>query len=121
MSLRKEVFPMTLKESIEVQEALRVTSKFSDFNGDLDKWKDSFYQLWRLQMTWNFAYQLELDETKSGVYVSMLIKPAFEENVLVNMEGFGYRKIHTYPEKFGMLSYASNEFLDQYIDVVFVE
>ena len=113
---------MTLKESIEVQEALRVTSYFKSFDGDLDRWKDSFYQLWRLQLTFSFAHQIALYETRSGgVYVSLLIDPKYEEDVLVNMEGLGYRDIRTCPEHLGVVAYTSDKFLDQYIDVVVVE
>ena len=112
---------MNTRETIEVRDAVRVTSSINSFDGDLEKWKDAFYQVWRFQLTWGFAYQIELNETRSGVYISMLIKPAYQDNLLAVMDDLGYRDIRTYHENLGQIEYASPEFLDQYIDVIVVE
>lgn len=113
---------MTLKEEIEVKEAVRITAYLQDFDGDVEKWKDSFYQVWRLQLTWSFAYDIKLLETRrSGVYLSMVIKPSYESSVLETLPGFGYREIKPEKENIGVLEYVSDEFLDQYIDVLYVD
>lgn len=86
------------------EKAIRVISFYYDFNGGLDKWKDSFYQLWRLQLTWSFAYRLELHEIRSkGVYVDILCKPSFVNELVANMGEFGYRAITTKPCNVGMV------------------
>ena len=113
---------MSLKESIEVEEAVRITSPFESFDGDLEKWKDAFYQVWRFQLTWSFAYEIALKETRSaGVYLSMLVKPKYKSGILEVLDDLGYRDIHTYAENVGVLAYVSDKFLDRYIDVVVVD
>lgn len=83
-----------MKKLFDTTKARFIRAYLNDFDGDLEKWKDSFYQLWRYQLTWDFAYKLELAETRSaGVHVSMLIKPAYENQVLDTMESLGYCNI----------------------------
>ena len=80
----------------EKEKAIRVTAYYEDFDGDTERWKDSFYQLWRIQLTWEIAYSINLRETRSrGVYVDLLIKPAYLEELLTNMDDFGYKNIQT--------------------------
>lgn len=80
----------------EKESAVRVIAHYSDFDGDLTKWKDSFYLLWRLQMTWGFAYSIEVNESRSrGVFVDLLIKPCYKDNLLGTMAEWGYENITT--------------------------
>ena len=112
---------MTLKEKIDVQKAVRVTASLESFDGDVYKWKDSFYQIWRYQLTYRFAYKIDLAESsKSGVYLTMVIKPAYKSNLLDIMDDLGYCKVKTEEENIGVID-ASDAFLDQFIDVVIVE
>ena len=80
----------------EKMTALRVNTFYEDFDGGIERWKDSFYQLWRIQLTWEIAYSINLRETRSrGVYVDLLIKPVYKEELLANMDDFGYKNIQT--------------------------
>lgn len=98
----------------EKEPALRVIAHYEDFDGGIDKWKDSFYQLWRIQLTWDIAHSIYLRETrKRGVYVDLLIKPAYKEELLANMDDFGYKNIQTYDENVAFLStYDRDELYD---------
>ena len=89
-----------MEKLFDTTKARFIRAFLEDFDGGLEKWKDSFYQLWRLQLTWDFAYVLELQETRSGgVSVAMVIKPAYENQVLATMKDWGYRKILTYSDE----------------------
>ncbi len=113
---------MTLKESIEVQPAISIMAYLNSFDGDVEKWKDSFYQVWRYQLSWSFAYDIQLEESRrSGVFLRMVIKPEKKSNVLDVLESLGYRNVQVDPENIGVIEYVSDEFLDQFIDVVVVE
>ena len=80
----------------EKKPALRIVAHYENFDGQLDKWKDSLYILWRYQMTWDFAYRIDVRESRSrGVYVDLLIKPTYKEEVLETMDDLGYKGIIT--------------------------
>ena len=113
---------MTLKESIEVQDAFNVSAYFDSFDGNLEKWKDSFYQIWRFQMTWGFAHHIALYDTRDrGVYLDMLVKPAYKSQVVELMDELGYRDIKAEHENIGAIEYVSDDFLDQFIRIVVVD
>ena len=65
---------------IFTEKAYRFTAKFADFDGDVEKWRNAFYEVWRHQLTYNFAYEIELRENRSGVFLSMLVREAYKDN-----------------------------------------
>lgn len=82
--------------------AKRVRAFDSDFEGS--NWKLAFYEVWRYQMGWRFAYEITVHEVHGGeVCVSMLIKPAYEKNVLDMMESLGYRNVQVSTEHVGVI------------------
>ena len=110
-----------MREEIRVKDAIRIEARYEDFDGNLDKWKDSFYQLWRLQLTWGFAHRITLNETKRGVFVCLLVKPVFRDNAVETMDGFGYKNIRTYHENIGEIEYPSDKLLDLGIEEVEID
>lgn len=81
----------------------RVMAFFSNFDGDVAKWRDSFYEIWRYQMTYSFAYELTVHETSDkDICVDMLIKDAYKDNVKDMMEDLGYKNIDFWPEHIGI-------------------
>jgi len=85
---------MKINELFTEKRALWIRAYYEHFDGDLHRWMDSFYQLWRYQLTFDFAYKLELQETRTaGIYVSMLVKPEYEKQLLTTMVNLGYRNI----------------------------
>lgn len=83
----------------------RVRAYITDFVQDFGStWKGSFYELWRYQMTWNFAYEIKVHETSDkDVCVSMLVKNAYLKNVLDTMESLGYRNVQIEEEHIGII------------------
>lgn len=84
--------------------AVRVTADYEDFDGSLEKWKDAFYQIWRYQLTWDFAHNINLYERrKTGVYICLIIKKAYQKQVKEMLESLGYRNIHERKETIGLV------------------
>lgn len=81
-----------------------MVSHFNDFDGDLQKWRNSFYEVWRYQMTWSFAYTIEVNESRSrGVFISVRVRPAFKDSASDMMESLGYRNVEITEEKIGVV------------------
>ena len=93
-----------MKLDVTKEKAIRITAKLDDFDGDSIKWRNSFYMLFRYQMTWDFAYEITVRESRrSGVFVDMLIKPAYRENILETMDDLGYKKANVSEENVGIV------------------
>lgn len=104
-------------EKIEV---LEVRAYLNDFEWGVEEWKKSFYELWRYQLTWEFAYRFDLKENRNGVYVDMLIKKAYRANVLDTMEALGYRNVMVSEEAVGIIdSFNHDELAD--VEDVFID
>lgn len=94
-----------IRTSLWVENGIRLRTYISDFDktGGND-WKRSFYELWRYQMTWDFAYEIKVHEVHDGdVCVSILARNAFEKQLLDTMEYLGYRNIKTSKENVGIV------------------
>lgn len=74
---------------IEREKAFRFIAKYEDFDGGLQEWRDAFYEVWRHQLTYSFAYEIELRETRSGVRLSMLVRESYKEQAK-GLEDYGY-------------------------------
>ncbi len=95
------------------ERAVLVIAHLRDFDGDVQKWKDAFYELWRHQLTWSFAYSLNLNESRAnGVYVDLTIKPSYRENLLETMESLGYRNVQTYATHVGIVDSGRDDVID---------
>lgn len=94
-----------MKTDIENVGAVRITSYYRDFHGTLAKWEEGLYMLWRYQMTWEYAYQISVDERReTGVLVDMVIRPAFKDQVVGLMEELGYRETRCEEIQIGIIS-----------------
>lgn len=102
-----------MKTYDEKRKAVRISAYYKDFDGNLDKWKNAFYQLWRWQMTWDFAYEIQLIDTRDGVKVYIMSKPNFQKNVLETMQDLGYRDIQTWEEKVAVFYTLEHEDLEE--------
>lgn len=92
-----------VKVPMYVENAVRITTDIEDFNGDVMGWKLSFYDIWRFQMTWDFAYEIKVHETRKGVRISILCKPDFKGDAVNMLEGFGCKNIKTEAEDVGIV------------------
>lgn len=112
------------------EEAYRVIAHYSEFDPkmfnsdckDEDKlscWKFAFYELWRYQMTWSMAYEIAVRESrKNGVFVDVLVKPSFKDNLVETMKGLGFTDVDSYKSSVGVV--ASHEAPDL-VDTIVVE
>jgi len=89
---------------VDKRKAIRLVACLNDFEGGgLNKWRDSFYELWRYQMVWNFAYHIEVASSrKSGVYVCIDVRQGYKQNALELMNELGYRRIKDTPINVGV-------------------
>lgn len=89
--------------SVYFEDALYITADLEDFDGDVQKWKTAFYELWRYQMTWHFAHRIYVEDTSDGVYVGIYCKPAYRGSLLDTMETLGYRNIQVIDYEIGTI------------------
>lgn len=93
-----------VKVNVYAEDAVFISAGLNDFDGDVEKWKDAVYQLFRYNMTFSFAHKIDVCESrKSGVFVSLVIKPAFQENVTETMDGLGFKELKTWHEDIGTI------------------
>ena len=76
--------------------AVRICAWYEDFDGNIEDWRDAFYNVWRWQLTYDFAYRIDLRESRrKGVFVDLLIRPAYKQQVIETMDDLGYKNINT--------------------------
>lgn len=86
-------------------DAIRIRSWYKDFDGDINKWKMAFYELWRYQLTFDFAFDIEVRETrKEGVYVSLSVNPSYADVLINTMTDLGFNEITTESETVAEIS-----------------
>lgn len=79
---------------VYTDEAFLVTARLDDFRGGLQVWKEALYEMFRWNMTYNFAHRIDVREDReTGVYVSLLIRPAYKRNVVETMESLGFNPV----------------------------
>lgn len=80
---------------MEKRKAIRLVTYLNDFKGgDLNSWRNSFYEIWRYQMTFGFAFRIELQESRAkGVYVCIYAKNGYKQNALDMLEYLGYGRV----------------------------
>jgi len=107
----------------------RVEASFEDFDGDVEKWKNAFYEIWRYQLTYNFAYEISLierrckdNQNKWTVWVSLLVREGFKKNIVETMEELGYGNIKVEEESVGVVElYGVADKVTEPINTVVVE
>ena len=103
-----------------------ISASFEDFDGDLQAWKDTFYELWRVQLTHEIAYEIKLIERRTNsdygwvVNLDILVKEDFKDRTLDWMGKNGYRNIRTREETVGIVYGYNDEPGDDIEDVDFL-
>ena len=93
----------TANVTMWVEDAVRVTTHYSDFKSGIADWKECFYEIWRYQMTWDFAYEIKVYELRDrDLVVSVLVKKAFKKSAIGMMESIGYGNLRIEDEPVGM-------------------
>lgn len=89
---------------VYVEQYAHIVSHLSDFDGDTQKWKNAVYDLFRWNMTYSYAYKINVNESRSrGVFVCIYCRPKFEEPLLDTMEDLGFRNTKATHEDFGTI------------------
>ena len=100
--------------------ATEVRAFLSDFDGSVEDWKLKFYELWRWQMTFSFAYKIKVHDVSDGdVCVDMIVKNERLETVLDLMDGYGYQNIRRAEVDVGLIWELEHEELFE-VDEVFI-
>lgn len=88
--------------NVYMEDAVHIVSFLNAFDGNVSEWKNAVYDLFRWDMTWSYAYKIDVIENrKNGVFVSLVIKPSFETSVVDTMTDLGFREVKTYHEDIG--------------------
>ena len=92
------------KVNVYTEDAVHIWAYLNDFDGDVQKWKNAVYDLFRWNMTYSFAHKIDVIESRSsGVFVSIIAKPAYENNILAVMEDDGFRNVVAKHEDIGTI------------------
>lgn len=101
---------------MEKRKAIKMVAYLNDFDADLNKWRNSFYEIWRYQMTFGFAYRIQLQESRAkGVYIVLDVKLGYKQNALDMLDNLGYQRVQTFDIKCGVFDELE---LDDDIDFV---
>ena len=87
-----------------MEDAVHVVSYLSDFHGDVQKWKNAVYELFRWDMTYGFAHKIDVIENRSsGVFVSIVCKPSYEKWLMESMPIWGFINAKARHENIGSI------------------
>ena len=111
----------TVKVNVHSEDAVLITADLTHFNGDVQSWKSAVYELFRCNMTWSFAHEIDVRESnKDGVFVSLIIKPEFEKNALAAMEDLGFKDAVAHHEDIGWIE-CTDMPNDMLLDYVYID
>ena len=83
-----------MKLYAEKEKVVEIRSSLADFAGDTQAWKLAFYELWRYELTYSFAYRLRVWEySNKTVDVQILARPGYKDAIISTMKSLGYRNI----------------------------
>ena len=97
-----------MKATVYNEDAVRFIAHLKDFTptdeaNKVKEWKMKCYTIFQYQMTWSFAYSIDICESRTnGVYVYILSKKAFKDNVKDMPDDLGF-KHECYDEKVGII------------------
>ena len=93
-----------IRVPIYLEDCVHITSTLEDFDGDVQKWKNAVYDMFRWDMTYSFAHKIDLiDSRSSGVFILIIAKPSYEKNIIETMEDNGFRNIKSHHEYIGSI------------------
>lgn len=90
--------------NVYAEDVVCIYANLDNFEGGLAEWKDSIYQLFRYNMTFDFAHRIDVREgRKNGVYVYLVIRPAFQESLMNTMDELGFKNPIVTHEEIGAI------------------
>ena len=92
------------KVNVYAKEAVTIYAYWKDFDGDIKRWKNSIYDMFRWDMTYGYAHDILVYESNAnGAYIRLIIKPAFKESVLDTMQELGFRNMSVTHDEIGTI------------------
>ena len=75
----------------EKVECAHITSPYSEFHGDCDKWQKAYFELLAWKNTWGFPYKMDICSYYDGeAYLTMVVKRDRVDAVREWLEDLGY-------------------------------
>lgn len=97
------------KVNVLTEDSIEIVARMVDFNGSAQEWKNAVYDLFCMNMTWDCAHRINVNENRNGVFVRVVAKPAFEKNIRSFMCEAGFGNLTVSKEKIGVISYDELE------------
>lgn len=78
-------------EGSEKVECAHISSPFSEFHGDVEKWQKAYFELLAWKNTWGFPYMMDICSYHDGeAYLTMVVKRDRADKVRDWLEDLGY-------------------------------
>ena len=107
--------------NVYAEEAVTIYAYWKDFDGDIQKWKNSIYEMFCWDMTCGYAHDILVYESnKCGVYIRLIIKPAFEDAVLGTMDSLGFKELKVTHDGVGAIE-CTDLPEDMWFDYVYID
>lgn len=75
-------------------ETVAVLSYFHDFDGDVRKWQESFFELMATMNTWGTIRDMYINSNGKGTFIRLVLNSKDNaERIVRDMDGMGYRNI----------------------------
>lgn len=90
--------------NVYAKEAVTIYAYWKDFDGDIQKWKNSIYEMFRWDMTYGYAHDILVYESNEcGAYIRLIIKPSFEDSVIDTMDYLGFKELKVTHDEVGVI------------------
>lgn len=107
--------------NVYAKEAVTIYAYWKDFDGDIQRWKNSIYDMFRWDMTYGYAHDILVYESnESGAYIRLIIKPPFTEPVLETMQELGFNNLRVTHDEIGTIE-CTDLPEDMLYDIVVIE
>lgn len=98
--------------------AIEIKAAYEDFDGGDEKdraWQYAFYQMWRYQLTYDFAYEIKVNEYSDNTLdMIMIIRPSYKDAAVKTMRRYGYRNIRVRDCKVLEISHYDGDMENEY-------
>lgn len=91
-----------LDEWTEIIDIVNVTTAFSDFDGDAEKWRQSYFELLSWKNTWGIPLQMDVMSTHDHepyVFITLPKKKNMYTNMESTLKQLGYGNIQAWESK----------------------
>lgn len=107
---------MDIEYSDKKVKVVAITAYYKDFDGEVEKWRESYFHLLSWKNTWCIPYEMDIYSTsKHEPYLSIIIPSKQKERVLELLNDLGYREVKTCEVDMALIdAYDIDEEIDYY-------